>query len=182
MLAPQFLIAFALAADCFAVSVSGGIRTRRPAGTAMKFALYFGAAQALMLFTGWFAGAWFSRHLHGIANAAAFGFLTLAGLRMFYEGLRGKKEHKINLDNHRVLLGLALATSIDALIVGAGLSLINLPLLSTALVVGGVAFIVSLTGVYAGDITGKKIKRYAEVAGGLILISIGTRILLNGFT
>jgi manganese efflux pump family protein len=173
-------IAFALAADCFAVSVSSGTRTENLAETALKFALYFGTAQAVMLSAGWFAGAWFRRVMYLPANIAAFSFLAVAGIRMISEGLGNGKERNLNLDSPNVILGLAIATSIDALIVGTGLSILRMPLFSTALTVGAVAFVISYAGVYAGRRAKKKLSKNAEIAGGIILLFIGARILISG--
>lgn len=173
-----FLIALALSADCFAVSFSGGIRTETPYATAVKFAVYFGAAQALMFLLGWFAGAWFRHFLGGAADIAAFAFLAFAGLRMLAEGLGKGREAGINLEAPGVILGLAAATSLDALFAGTGLSIIGIPLVFTASIVGIVAFLASFAGVYAGDRIGGKFKKKAEMAGGIILIIIGLRILV----
>lgn len=172
------LIALALSADCFAVAVSGGIRTETPFATAMKFAVYFGTAQSLMFVLGWFAGAWFRHFPSGIANAAAFAFLALAGLRMLAESLRGGGESRISLESPWLIFCLAAATSIDALFAGAGLAIIHAPLIWTAIIVGSVAFLASFSGVYAGDRFGGKFRKNAEAAGGAILIIIGLKILL----
>ena len=173
-------IALALAADCFAVSVSGGIRTETPAGTAVKFALYFGAAQAAMLLAGWFSGAWFRTFFFSFAEIAAFAFLALAGFRMIFDSFKEDREHKLEIEKPRVVLSLAFATSIDALAVGAGLSLVYRSIALTAVMAGAVAFLMSFAGVYAGDRTGRKLKKNAEIAGGAVLSLIGFRILLAG--
>lgn len=173
-----FLTALALSADCFAVSVSGGIKTKNPSETAFKFAVYFGAAQTLMLLAGWFAGAWFRPLFGGIAGGAAFAFLSLAGLRMIFESARAGGRKEIRLENPGVLSGLALAVSIDALFAGTGLSIMRAPLFLTAMTVGITAFLVSFAGVYAGGRVGENFRKNAELAGGALLILIGLRILL----
>ncbi len=173
------VIAFALAADCFAVSVSGGTRTKTPALTAVKFALYFGIAQAAMLTAGWLAGAWFRPLFFGIANIAAFAFLAVAGVRMIFEAFKNGRRRSLDLENPGMILSLAFATSIDALVVGAGLSLLYYSISPIALTVGAVAFLASFAGVFAGEKSGTKLKQKAEIGGGLILILIGIRILFN---
>lgn len=173
-----FLTALALSADCFAVSVSGGIKTQNTPETAFRFAVYFGAAQALMLLAGWFAGAWFRPLFGGIAGGAAFAFLSLAGLRMIFESTRGGERNAIRLDKPGVLSGLALAVSIDALFVGTGLSIMRAPLFLTAATVGIISAAVSFAGVYAGGRVSESFRKNAELAGGALLIIIGLRILL----
>ena len=177
----NIVIALALSADCFAVSVSGGIQTRTTAAAALKFALYFGAAQALMLLAGHAAGMWFKHFFIHMAHLAAFAFLSTAGFRMIGEAFAEKKEKLFRLDHPRLVLSLALATSIDALIVGTGLALVHKSILQTALIAGITAFLTSFAGVFAGGISGIKLKKNAEIAGGLILILIGGRILVEGF-
>ncbi len=171
------LIALALAADCFAVSVTGGIQTKNPASTALKFALFFGAAQALMLLGGYSAGAWIRAYILNAASTAAFLFLTAAGVRMTASAFKETKTPAPNMEHPGLVLSLALATSIDALVVGMGISLMYASIGGAALIVGAVSFGASFTGVIAGDRVGAGLRRNAEAAGGILLIIIGINIL-----
>ncbi len=99
---------------------------------------------------------------------------------MIFDSFREDRDHKLEIEKPRVVLSLAFATSIDAMAVGAGLSLVYRSIALTAAMAGAVAFLMSFAGVYAGDRTGRKLKKNAEIAGGAVLFLIGIRILLTG--
>lgn len=174
------LIAFGLAMDAFAVSITGGltIKSLKISG-ALKIALFLGSFQGIMPLLGWFAGLSF-RGISAFDHWVAFGLLTAVGAKMIYESLRadlnGKKTSPLNT---RVLVVLSLATSIDALAVGLSLSLLSVSIVLPAIVIGVVTFLLSFLGVYLGNSFGHYFRRRIEIIGGLVLICIGARMLIE---
>ncbi|MEM9246029.1 MAG: manganese efflux pump MntP family protein, partial [Cyanobacteria bacterium P01_F01_bin.153] len=147
---------------------------------ALKIALAFGVFQALMPLLGWSIGLGFREFLVQSSNWIAFILLTLIGSNMIYENLQDEEEKdKFNpLDNY-TLLGLAIATSIDALVVGASLSILGNSILTAAAKIGAITFCLSLISVYLGHKWGSLCKVKLEIVGGVILIFLGSRILLT---
>jgi len=175
-------IAFGLSVDAFAVSVTSGLVIEGlKARHAALIALFFGGFQAMMPILGWIGGTGFRRYISEFDHWVAFGLLALVGAKMVYEGARGGSNggNKYDPLKLRVLFVLAVATSIDALAVGLGLSLLDVPILRPALIIGLVTFGVSFAGVYIGDRVGHLFERKVEVLGGLILIGIGVKILIE---
>lgn len=172
-------IATGLSLDAFAVSVTGG-STIRPLKFlhALKIALAFGLFQALMPVVGWAAGLTLEQYIRDFDHWLAFLLLAFVGARMIYNALSGKPDD----DRHdilklTILLMLAIATSIDALAVGLSFALINVSILKPVLMIGIVTCILSLVGVYIGNRLGSFFEKKLEIAGGIILILIGIRIL-----
>ena len=178
-----WLLALALAMDCFTVAVAAGIIQRRWYGrTALWVTLSFGLFQGLMPLLGWMCTC----YLHGVIEAfdhwIAFGLLLFLGGRMVYEGVKGEKsEHHFDPSDLWAILLLGIAVSIDALAVGisfacvgiAGLDEIVYPLLVITLVSG----VLSLLGYALGVGFGKRFRMSVEPLGGVILVAIGCRIL-----
>lgn len=175
------LIALALSMDAFAVSVTSGFMiTRLRVAHALRIALFFGGFQALMPVIGWFAGVRLRSFITGVDHWIAFGLLLIIGIKMLYESGKLKKEEKATDPTElRTLLILAIATSIDALAVGISLSFINVAIIMPSLIIGAVTFLLSFTGVYIGERFGHFFESKLEVAGGLILIAIGVKILIE---
>jgi putative Mn2+ efflux pump MntP len=173
------LISFSLSMDAFAVSVSCGICGRpRKWGLIARVGLYFGGFQALMPVLGWLAGTRLKGPIASVDHWVAFGLLALIGVKMIHESFAiGVK--RFDPRKHRVLLMLAVATSIDALAVGLSFALLGKGILVPALVIGTVTFCVSCAGVMIGDRVGSTFEKAAEILGGLILIGIGLKILLE---
>lgn len=173
------LISFGLAMDAFAVSVSCGICGRpRHWRLPVRVGLYFGGFQALMPVLGWLAGMRFRGLIASVDHWVAFGLLALIGLKMIHESFTiGAK--RFDPRKHRILLTLAVATSIDALAVGLSFALLDGGILVPALVIGSVTFCVSCLGVMIGDRVGTVFEKAAEITGGLILVGIGLKILLE---
>jgi len=174
------LIAVGLAMDTFAVSIAKGIvieRNRRR--SALVLASFFGGFQMLMPAIGYFAGLSFREVIMGIDHWIAFGILAFIGSKMIYDSTRkenGKKDETIKL--HSVLT-LAVATSIDALMVGLSFAFLQTSVIEPILVIGLVTFTLSIVGFFLGCGIGRIFGNKIKIVGGVILIAIGLRILLE---
>jgi putative Mn2+ efflux pump MntP len=178
--ATTLLIAVGLAMDAVAASVAIGIasRPRTPRIPLLTGAL-FGGFQGAMPLVGWSAGLGLSYLITGIDHWIAFGLLVLIGSRMIYESRDVESRTTVNPASARRLLGLALATSIDALAVGVGFAFVDVEILPAAATIGVVTFVLSILATYLGSRLGSLFEGAVEVLGGLVLIGIGTRILLS---
>jgi manganese efflux pump family protein len=175
------LIALGLSLDAFAVAVSAGIRVRPvELRFGLTIAAFFGSFQAIMPVLGWLAGIGLRGLITGVDHWVAFLLLAAVGGRMIYESF-SKKESKPAADPRKipVLLMLAVATSIDALAVGIGFSFIKAEIFRPAAIIGLVTFSLSLIGVYAGKKVGRWLNRRVDLVGGLILVLIGIKILIE---
>jgi putative Mn2+ efflux pump MntP len=181
------LVAIGLAMDAFAVSVSSGIciPNLKPRYS-FRAALAFGLFQFGMPVLGWLAGEAFRSLIQGFDHWIAFILLAFVGGKMALEGLKKKDEGACEEPDSRRsildlggLLVLAVATSIDALAVGLSYSVIGTPILLPATIIGVVTFLLSLVGCEFGKRIGAKFERWAELVGGLVLIGIGAKILLE---
>jgi manganese efflux pump family protein len=178
-----FLLAIALAMDAFAVSITNGISIKNiKIRHAVLIALFFGVFQAAMPVLGWLLGKTFSNFIANYDHWVVFAILAFIGIKMIHEALRGRNvcsqaEDFIKIP---VLFALAIATSIDALAVGISFSFMKLGILFPVIVIGIITFILSFIGVYIGKKLGNLFGRRMEIAGGLILIIIGLKILLTG--
>jgi putative Mn2+ efflux pump MntP len=176
-----FIVAMGLAMDCFAVSIASGVILRDlKLRKAFKIGLFFGLFQALMPCVGWLAGVGMKSFISGCDHWIAFGLLGLVGGKMIYESFKPKGAKKeINPLNLAVLLTLSLATSIDALAVGVSMAFLEMAIILPVIIIGAVAFLVSVAGVYAGHRFGHIFGSKIEAAGGMILIAIGLKILIE---
>lgn len=177
------LIAVGVSADAFAVSLSQGVTMRRAFRWqhALVIAGLFGAFQAVMPLLGWLLGRGFADAISGIDHWIAFGLLALVGGKMLWEAFHDDQDDEDvepSLDL-RGLLVLSVATSIDALAVGVSFAALSVNLPLALVLIGGVTFVISLAGVRLGCSVGSWLGKPAEVLGGLILIGIGVRILLD---
>jgi len=173
-------IAVGLAADALAVSVSSGAVIRKMRlRHALRIALFFSVFQGLMPWIGWelasLAGDWFQAIDHWIA----FTILTLIGGKMIYDSRQIHEEDDRDPLNLYILFTLAIATSIDALAIGVSFSFLNISILQPILIISLVTFVLSLLGTYIGAFFGHIFEDKIELAGGLILIGIGCKILLE---
>ena len=176
-----FFIAVGLAMDAFAVSIASGFAVRRlRAKYAVKIAFFFGFFQAAMPVIGWTVGYGFRDLISKIDHWVAFSLLTFIGLKMIYEARVMKKEEKeiVSMGIY-ALFFLSVATSIDAFAVGFSLSALNISIINPALIIGVVTFLLSLSGVYIGNRFGHLFESKIETLGGIILICIGLKILLE---
>lgn len=169
------LLAFALAMDAFAVALTQGARFRPDARGALAIALTFGVFQAVMPLIGWGIGAVAFEYIEAVDHWIAFGLLAFLGARML-GGHVGEEEAARALTG-RALLVAGVATSVDALAAGITLPTLDAaPFIATALI-GIVTFVMSGAGVALGRVAGDRWGEWAERAGGVILIGLGTKIL-----
>ncbi|MDO8473872.1 MAG: manganese efflux pump MntP family protein [Dehalococcoidia bacterium] len=178
------LAAFSLSADCFAVALSGSAAmptvSRRQV---FRTSLSFGFFQFLMPVLGWFAGRTFVDKISAYDHWIAFALLTFVGGKALVESLRKSKtdDNVANdISKGKALIALSIATSIDALAVGVGMAALKVNIMSTSFVIGLVAFAVTAGGFAIGRRAGRLLGKRARMAGGIVLIGIGLRILLSG--
>lgn len=178
-----FFIGIGLSMDAFAVSICKGLKMKRVNKVhCLVIALFFGGFQALMPLLGWLLGRQFEQYITAIDHWIAFGLLVFLGGKMVIEVLREKeeeeqgKEEKLDI---RELFMLAVATSIDALAVGITFAFLQVFIVPAITIIGCTTFVLSILAVYIGNIFGVKYKNKAELAGGVILILLGTKILLE---
>lgn len=175
------LIAAGLSMDALAVSVAWGVSLKKDRlKTALFMALFFGGFQALMPVIGWAAGISFVHLISGIDHWVAFLILCLVGAKMCYESLESEKcERNASLPSLSVLLLLAVATSIDALAVGLSFAFLNTDIIVPALIIGAVTFCITFLGVLLGKRLGCIFGSRIGLLGGIILIGIGVKIVLE---
>ena len=177
------LIAVSLSMDAFAVSICKGLNmTKFSLKNALIIGLFFGGFQALMPTVGWLLGSGFEKYITRFDHWIAFGLLALIGANMIREALGKEEEEAENADRLRVkeLFALAIATSIDALAVGVTFALRpNVNIGWTVLLIGLTTFLLSVGGVFIGRRFGAKHHRVANFCGGVTLILIGLKILLE---
>ena len=176
-----FLLAVGLSMDAFAVSVCKGLAMDKvTVGKACLVGLWFGGFQALMPLVGYFLGQQFAGAIQSFDHWVAFGLLGLIGMNMIKEAL-SEDEEKVNDDlSVKTMFLLAVATSIDALAVGISLSLTGQVQIYTAIaLIGATTFLLSAVGVKIGAVFGSRFEKKAEMAGGVILIFLGVKILLE---
>jgi len=176
-----FLIAIGLCFDTFAVSVTSGLILNRIRFTeAMKIAFVLAFFQGLMPLIGWFLGAGVRQYIEHYDHWLAFGALTALGIKMIIESLKKQEQrHQLNPLDIKVLTGMALATSIDALVIGFSMAFFKVTILIACFIIGAVTFVASMLGILFGKKTGARFGRYMEIVGGLILILIGVKILME---
>ena len=179
------LLSVGLAMDAFAVSVCRGLKMRRiNYNHALAISLFFGGFQALMPLIGWLVGSSFASYIEKFDHFIAFGLLALIGVKMIVEAVREKEEDE-EKENSRLdikeLFVLSVATSIDALAVGITFAVLpDINIWWSIAEIGVVTFLLSGAGVVIGNKFGAKFKSKAEIVGGVILLLIGIKILLEG--
>ncbi len=172
------ILAMALAADAFAVSVCKGLAQKDVEPKHMLICgAYFGGFQALMPLVGYYLGTAFYKFISAIDHWIAFALLAIIGIIMIVSSREEKKESASFRPSS--MLPLAVATSIDALAVGISLSLVQANIWVSVAIIGVVTFLISAAGVRIGSIFGTKFKSKAEIAGGILLIGLGVKILLE---
>ena len=178
-----FVLAVGLCMDSFAVSLTSGVLLKPlTLSRVLKIAAFMAVFQGAMPLIGWFLGIGFKNYIEAYDHWVAFGVLLFLGMKMIYEGWLRKGESEpccIDPADTRTLVGLSLATSIDALAVGISFAFLNMTMIAPTIVIAGVTFAFSLVGVYIGRQFGRRIHNFAEVVGGVILIGIGVKILLE---
>jgi len=177
-------IAFSLSFDAFAVSLSSGCALNRPTlSQSLKVGLWFGIFQGIMPVLGWMGGAFFRSSIQTWSHWLAFGLLSIIGSKMIYDGYKSARGcpppgEDFILHPARLCL-LAIATSIDAFAVGLSFAVLHYPILVPAMVIGVVTFVMSTIGLKAGESLYTLLEDKVEYAGGLILIIIGLKILME---
>lgn len=174
------LIAIGLAMDAFAVSICKGLSMKKMSWKkAIIVGLYFAIFQALMPIIGYLLGASFESVVTKIDHWIAFGLLTIIGINMLKEAFSKNEENQNDSVDFRTMSVLAIATSIDALAVGITFAFLRVNMLIAAIIIGIVTFAICIIGVKIGNKFGDKYERKAETVGGLILILMGIKILLE---
>ena len=181
------LLAIALAMDCFAVSIISGVITSSQSSVAQGFgtykeirmAFFFGFFQAMMPLVGWLCVSHFQSMIEAFDHWIAFSLLLLIGGNMIREAFGPEEEQHFNPANLQTQLLLAIATSIDALAVGITFAFLDVNLFLAISIIGIITFTLSVIGVIIGSSVGNKFEKKAEFIGGVILILIGLKILLE---
>lgn len=174
------VLSVALAMDAFAVSIGLGSKSEKEKLTALALmaGIWFGLFQGLMPLIGYLAGHGVLGWIENYAPAIAFGLLLLIGGKMIWESFGEGVEEEITRITHKVMLMLAIATSIDAMAAGFSLTLLDVNAFIACLIIGVVTFVFSIAGVFIGFRSGTWLESRAELFGGIVLILIGFKILL----
>jgi manganese efflux pump family protein len=172
------IIAIGLSMDCFAVSVSFGTAKNIKRPEALRMAFFFGVFQGLMPVAGWLVGDLFKHGFETFDHWLAFGVLTFIGAKMIVQSFHDDHTKKsLDIRKFSVLISLSIATSIDALIMGVSFGFIRVNILNAAVIITVVTFLVTGIGAKLGSKIRFLSPRVAEIAGGLILIGIGLKVL-----
>ena len=180
-----FLIGLGVSADAFAVSMCKGVEMKKfILKYALLIALFFGGFQMLMPIIGWAAGTLFEKYITEFDHWIAFGLLLFLGGKMIYDGIFDRDDNKDGEEKPMklgffTLLVMAIATSIDALAVGVTFAFLKVNVWIAVSIIGATTFSFSLVGVGIGVKVGDKFKNKAEIPGGVILILLGVKILLE---
>ncbi len=180
-LSELFIIAVGLSMDAFAVAICKGLSVDRVKAKHMTIAgLYFGIFQAAMPLIGYFVGRQFEQYITRFDHWVAFVLLGLIGANMIRESLSKEEENVNSSFGVKAMLPMAVATSIDALAVGVSFALLpDVNIAPAVTFIGVTTFVLSFAGVKIGNVFGTKYKSKAELAGGIILVLMGSKILLE---
>lgn len=173
-------IAIGLSMDSFAVSITNGLTLRNlNLKNILIISITMAIFQTLMPLFGWFAGIGIEEYIKEFDHWIAFLLLSFIGIKMIYEGLKKTDVKKDTELKTLTLLGQSFATSIDAFAVGISFALLNLSIIKSILIIGLITFIFSITGLQLGKYFGKRIGESFEILGGIVLICIGLKILIE---
>lgn len=177
------LVGLGLAADAFAVAMCKGVEMKKfVLKYALVIALFFGVFQAVMPLIGWAVASTFERYITAYDHWIAFGLLVILGGKMIWDSFKKDREDEeekpLNI-GFKTLLLMAVATSIDALAVGVTFAFLQVNVWAAIALIGAITFALSFAGVFIGVKLGDKFEKKAEFVGGLILILIGVKILLE---
>jgi len=174
------LIAVGLSMDSFAVSVTNGLTIRNlNVKRILTISFFLAFFQSLMPLIGWFAGIGIEKYIKEFDHWIAFLLLLLIGGKMIYEGLQKNDSEKDTELKILTLIGQSFATSIDAFAVGISFAFLNLSIITPVLLIGLVTFLASILGLQLGKYFGKRIGKSVEIFGGIVLIGIGVKILIE---
>jgi manganese efflux pump family protein len=175
-----FIIAIGLSFDTFAVSVSSGvILPRITFREGIRIAIVLAFFQALMPLIGWGAGKGIVSYARDLDHWIAFILLSGLGAKMIYESFGKDDDRKLNPLQLKVRIGMAIATSIDALVVGFSFAFLEYRIMMSTIIIGFVTFLVSMLGLLFGKKVGARLGKRMEIIGGIILIAIGIKILIE---
>lgn len=174
-----FIIGLGLSMDAFAVAICKGLSIKKISFRApVTVGLYFGVFQAVMPLIGYFLGVNFKDYITAFDHWIAFGLLLIIGVNMIKESLGNECESDSSL-SFKTMVVLAVATSIDALAVGVTFAFLSVDIIPAVSLIGVTTFILSMVGVKIGNLFGSKFKSKAEMFGGIILILMGAKILIE---
>lgn len=176
----HFLLGIALAMDCFAVSISTSLIVKKISlQQTLRQGLFFGSFQAGMTILGWFGTQNLAELLQNFDHWVAFGLLIFVGGKMLYESFENEEAKKIDPLQFKTLFLLSIATSIDAFAIGISLALLDEKIFIPALIIGITSFLFTISGIQLGKKIGTLIGNKAEIMGGIILIGIGLKVLIE---
>ncbi len=175
------LLSFALAMDAFAVCISYGICNRNSKfRDAFRLAFHTALFQVLMPLLGYICGNLLGKFVSKYSPFIAFATLLIIGIKMIIESFNQKEEcERVDFSRGKALIFICIATSIDAFAAGISLALLGLPMYISLIFIGTITFVISFSGVYLGKFVGHFIEKWAEIFGGVILIIIGVKILIE---
>lgn len=179
-----FLLAVSLALDAFAASVTSGLTVKNFGFKhALLLGIYFGSFQFIMPVIGWLLGSTVSSYVSSVAPYISFGLLALIGGKMVWESRKDEEEREPLPETltHKRLFILAVATSIDALAVGVTFAFMDISVWLASAIIGIVAFLLSICGGMLGGKLSGKFQKHAETIGGVVLILLGAKILIESF-
>lgn len=177
-----FLLSIGLCFDTFAVSVSSGLlRKEIVFWQAVRIAFFLALFQATMPVLGWLGGITIKDWMESFDHWVALGILSILGIKMLIESFKKDEEKNINPLDIKVIMSMALATSIDAFAVGISFAIIEVNMLLAFIIIGSVTFITSMLGILFGKKTGSHFGQKMEIIGGLILIAIGVKIVIEHY-
>ncbi|MEI6172221.1 MAG: manganese efflux pump MntP family protein [Bacteroidota bacterium] len=175
-----FLISLGLSMDCFAVSLSFGSSQKLKWKDILRMAMLFGLFQGGMPLIGWMVGHSLQSFITPVDHWIAFALLAFIGVKMAWQSFStGENKKSVDIRNLSILLTLSVATSIDALITGVGFGFIKANIYEAILIISVITFLVSVAGAKIGEKTSFLPARWAEFAGGLVLIGIGIKVVLE---
>jgi len=176
-------IAIGLSMDAFAVAVTLGMSVQKARLKEIVIpGLYFGVFQALMPLIGFLAGTYFANKIQEVEHWVAFVLLSLIGGKMIKDSFsKEEKKAEDNPFNFVKMLLLAIATSIDALAVGVTFAFFKINIVMSIVIIGGITFVIASCGVVVGNIFGTRFKSKAEFVGGLVLVGLGVKIIVEHF-
>ncbi len=175
-----FILAVGLSMDAFAVSICKGLSVNRLRPRhALIAGAYFGGFQALMPLIGWLLGRQFESLIKSVDHWVAFALLALIGANMIREAVKNEEENLNDSFSPRTMFPLAVATSIDALAVGVTFAFLDVAVVPAVSFIGVTTFLFSAAGLKIGRLFGAKYKSRAELAGGIVLVCIGLKILIE---
>lgn len=173
-------IAIGLSMDSLAVSITSGAMIQRfKLRRALKISIYLAVFQGVFPVLGWVLGAGFSKHMEKIDHWVAFILLVIVGGKMLIESFKHEEHKCFNPTKTSILISMAIATSIDAAVVGVGFGLLKVSILIPFILITLTTFIFSMSGIFVGTRFGERYKSKAEFVGGIVLIGLGTKTLIE---